>query len=1010
MEGIKLIPSRVGLAHPHTFDERKNSISANKANLIILNTSNTHFTVQPLKTSPNPTPSMYSPQSELKWMEFWTKNKTFEKSVESRPASKPYIFYDGPPFATGLPHYGHILGLTIKDLFPRYYTMKGFRVERKWGWDCHGLPIENIVEKKLGFKGKKQIEEMGIGKFNETCRAQVMEYVQEWGKTVSRMGKWIEFDNAYKTMDNSYMETVWWIFQKMYKDGLIYEGKKILMYCPHCQTPLAKAEIQMDNSYKNVSEPAVFVKFKSKKMSDTYFLAWTTTPWTLIGNAALAVNEKLDYVKIKQGNEYYILARERVFIIKEKFEIVETFKGEKLLKEDYSPLYHVDSPKKGNYIVAGGDGVSSEEGTGIVHIASYGEFDYELIKKYDLPLHTHVKGDGIIQDGHHDWKGTWFKKADPLIIKDLIDRNLLYRQENHTHSYPFCYRCDTPLFYNPVNSWFVRIQSIKEKLLKQNTEINWVPDAEGKARFVNILETAPDWTISRNRYWATALPVWKCTKCTEMKILGSVKELQTHAIEKDKVPNHVDLHKHIVDEIHLKCTCGGTMNRIPEVIDCWFESGAMPYAAKHYPFENEKEFSKMFPADFVSEYVAQVRAWFYYMHVLGVALFGHAPFKHIVVSGNILAADGSKMSKSKKNFTDPNLIFDKYGADALRFYLMQSPLAQAQDINFKDDGVQEIYRKVILLLANTLSFYEMYANGNPHVNDPHSKNVLDEWIVTRLHQTVADVTKSLDAYDTINACKPIASFVDDLSTWYLRRSRDRFKGDDEQDKQDATRTLAFVLHQLSKIMAPITPFIAEEVHQSLRKNIPTLKESVHLEEWPAYDSKKAQDTQPIQNMSFLREAVRLGMEQRDSLKLPVRQPLAKATLYGHIMDERYVQIFIDEMNVKQVLSKEQMKDGQPSVELDTNLTKELLGEGMARELMRVLQDLRKQAKLNPENTITAYVETDTNTKEMLQPHGKEIAEKVRAKTLVFGPVPGNVSQQTECRIKDAQAKIGIALP
>jgi isoleucyl-tRNA synthetase len=947
---------------------------------------------------------MYSPQNELKWLAFWKQNKTFEKSVEARPKTKQYVFYDGPPFATGTPHQGHILGLTIKDVFPRYHTMLGKRVERKWGWDCHGLPIENIVEKKLGLKNKKQIEEMGVGKFNQSCRAQVLEYAHEWGKTVDRMGKWIEFENAYQTMDQSYMETVWWGFKKLYDEGHVYEGKKILMYCPRCQTPLAKAEIQMDNSYKNVTETALTVKFKLKKMENTFALAWTTTPWTLIGNAALALNEKLEYVKIKIGNEIYILAKSRLNEIKEKYESVETFSGKKIVGMEYEPLYKIDSPKKAHYIVDGGDEVSSEEGTGIVHIAAYGEFDYELIKKNDLPLFTHVGDDGMIRGGHADWHGMWFKKADPLVSKELEQRNLVYKKEPHTHSYPFCYRCETPLFYNPVDSWFVRIQNVKNKLLERNNEIKWVPEGEGKSRFVNILETAPDWTVSRNRYWATALPVWKCTQCAEMKIIGSVKELQQHAME--KVPADVDLHKHVVDNIHLKCVCGSTMNRIPEVIDCWFESGAMPYASKHYPFENEKEFAHYFPADFVSEYVAQVRAWFYYMHVLGVALFDKAPFKNVVVSGNILAGDGGKMSKSKGNSTDPSLLFEKFGADAVRFYLMNSPVTQAQDVNFKDDGVQEVYRKVILLLANTLSFYEMYANDNSHVENPHSQNILDQWIVIRLNQTIEQTTTALNEYSTVNACRALASMIDDLSTWYLRRSRERFKGDDAPDKANAIRTLAHVLNRLSTIMAPITPFISEEIHQTLRKNNAQLKESVHLEDWPTIDS-KLMDMLPIQNMAFLRNAVRLTMEQRDKLKIPVRQPLNEAT--GSIdIPKEYLAMYKDEVNVKSYKFAGGPIDGKQGIELDTTLTPELIAEGAAREFSRAIQELRKQAKLNPTQEVDVFVEFSPALQKMLHPHLTEIQNKVRARSIKWEKPSQNQSAQIEVTIKDEKATLSLS--
>ncbi|MFH0970813.1 MAG: isoleucine--tRNA ligase [Candidatus Diapherotrites archaeon] len=951
---------------------------------------------------------MYSPKEEEKWIAFWKTNQLFEKSVKNRSEKKSYIFYDGPPFATGLPHHGHILGLTIKDVFPRYYTMKGFRVERKWGWDCHGLPIENIVEKKQGLKNKRQIDEMGIEKFNHACQKQVLEYAHEWGKTVERMGKWIEFNDAYKTMDQSYMETVWWIFKKLYEEGHIYEGKKILMYCPRCQTPLAKAEIQMDNSYRDVKEPAVTVKFKIKGEKNTYFLAWTTTPWTLIGNAALAVNEKRSYSKIRAGNETYILGKERLSEIKEKYEIIEHFRGEKILGMEYEPLYHLDTNKKGHYIVAGGDGVTAEDGTGIVHVASYGEFDFDLITKYDLPLFTHIGRDGTLHGGHEEWKGMWFKKADPLIIQDLEKRKLVYKKEEHTHSYPFCYRCETPLFYNPINSWFVRIQNVKEKLIQCNKEITWIPEGEGKLRFMNILETAPDWTISRNRYWATAIPVWKCTHCREMKIMGSVRELQENAIE--KVPNTIDLHRHVIDNIHLKCTCGKTMQRIPEVIDCWFESGSMPYAAKHYPFENKEWFTHHFPSDFVSEYVGQVRAWFYYMHVLGVLLFQKAPFKNVIVSGNILASDGSKMAKSRNNYTDPALLFEKYGADSLRYYLMQSPVTQAVDINFKDEGVQEVYRKIILLLANTLSFYEMYAQQNNNVTNPHSPHVLDQWIIARLHETINHATKAMNAYDMINTTRVIGELISDLSTWYLRRSRERLKGNDAQDKQNSVRTLGYVLHSLSKIMAPITPFIAEEIHQSLRKNCNELKESVHLEDWPASNEKEV-DMNLIQKMVFVREAVSLALEQREREKIPVRQPLAKATIYGIELNTEshpwIIDIFKEEVNVKKVEFIKEPKNGQKMAELDTRITGELLAEGAAREFTRVVQDLRKNAKLNPEDEVQVFIQTEKTLEKMLTPHLTEIKEKVRANNITFAQPKSQTKKDTSIKIKENDAHVWI---
>ncbi|MDP2666189.1 MAG: isoleucine--tRNA ligase [Candidatus Diapherotrites archaeon] len=945
---------------------------------------------------------MYSPKNEEKWLDFWEEGKIFEKSVKQRSPEKPYIFYDGPPFATGLPHHGHILGLTIKDLYPRYFTMKGYRVERQWGWDCHGLPVETKVEELKGIKNKKQIEEMGVTAFNAACAEQVLEFAHEWGKTVRRMGKWIDFENAYKTMDPSYMESVWWVFKELYDKGHIYEGKKILMYCPRCQTPLAKAEIAMDHSYKNITEPAAYVKFPLKGEENIYLLAWTTTPWTLIGNAALAVNPEMIYVKVQQGKDTLILAQALLKVLTGDYTKMAEFKGKELLGKKYNPLYHLDSEKEGHYVVDGGENVSAEEGTGIVHIASYGEFDYELITKYDLPLFTHVQENGTLHGGHADWHGLWFKKADPLILKELTERGLVYKQEPHSHTYPFCYRCETPLFYRPMDSWFVRIQASKERILARAETIQWHPQEIAKTRYSYIVETMPDWNISRNRYWATAIPVWKCSSCGEMKVIGSIAELEKYAIE--PLPKDIDLHKHVVDTIHLLCVCGKNMSRIPEVLDCWFESGAMPYAARHYPFENKENLSTFFPAEFVSEYVAQIRAWFNYMHVLGVLLLDHAPFKHAVVSGNILASDGSKMSKSKKNFTDPFTIFDTYGADALRFYLMQSPVTQAQDIHFKDEGVQEVYRKVILPAANTLDFYRMYAAQKTKLENPHSPHILDKWIIARLHQTLSRVTEGLDGYDTITPCQALSSFISDLSTWYLRRSRERVKGTNDQDKMDAIRTLAYVLHQLSHLLAPITPFLAEEIFQTLKKMHPGMKESVHLEDWPRADEKMI-DPIILQNMDACREAVRLALDQRERHKIPIRQPLSKATLYGITLNDAMSSIFKDELHVKEVSFAEAGKDGV-RVELDTTLTPTLLAEGAARELMRAIQDLRKKANMQPQEEVEVFLESSPQFQKMISPHSEEVKAKVRARTITYSKAT-NPLQETNIIIKEEPLTIQL---
>ena len=918
---------------------------------------------------------MYDHKSvEEKWVKFWEENKTFEQSVEQRPKEKQFVFYDGPPFATGLPHYGHILGQTSKDVFPRFWTMRGYRCERKWGWDCHGLPIENIAEKALGLKEKKDIEKMGVAKFNEFCRSKVLEFVSEWKKTVTRMGKWIDFDHSWKTMDNSYMETIWHLLKKLYEEKYIYEGKKVLMYCPQCETPLANAEIQMDNSYRDVTEKSVTVKFKLKDEENTYLLAWTTTPWTLIGNVALAVNEDLVYAKVKLDGEFVILAKDLVKeIMKDKGEIVETYKGQELIGKEYEVLYHQPSEKKGHYIINGGVSVSASEGTGIVHMAVYGEFDYEMIKKYDLPVIQHISDQGKVLSGPEIFKGLWFKDADKKVIEDLEKRQLLFFSESHTHSYPFCYRCDTPLFYNAIDSWFMDIQRIKKNMLEQNKKINWYPGHLKDGRFKNVLETAPDWNISRNRFWATALPMWRCTaeQCDHLEVIGSIKELQEKAIE--EVPDDIDLHKHVMDNIHLKCSkCSTQMNRIPEVLDCWFEAGAMPYAAKHYPFENEGWMKHNFPADFISEYVGQVRTWFYYMHVLGVLVFDKAPFKHVVVTGNILAEDGKKMSKSKGNFTAPELVMDKYGADALRWYLMQSQLMKAEDISFKEATLNEMYRKVIMMLNNVKNFYVLFGKDNKTL-DIQPKNILDVWIVSRLNSMIDEVTESMEAYDTITTCASIQSFIDELSTWYVRRSRDRFKSSNPEEKQAAVQTLAHVLYNVTKVMAPIAPFITEEVYATFKEQCKDLPNSVHLDSWPEVEETKINKNVEAQ-MQRAREVVSKVLEAREKAKIPVRQPLGKVTVTKTMLEEQYLAVIRDEVNVKEVI----LQEGEEfAAELDTTITPDLELEGLYREISRKVQALRKKAGLQPDARITLTIGSET----AFEPFYEELQEKVGAKSL-----------------------------
>ncbi|MHA1885032.1 MAG: class I tRNA ligase family protein, partial [Promethearchaeota archaeon] len=764
-------------------------------------------------------------------------------------------------------------------------------------------------------------------------------------------------------------------------EGHVYRGKKVLYYCPRCETPLSNYEIAMDNSYKDVTEQSITVRFKLKEDPGTSLLAWTTTPWTLIGNVALAVNGKNDYVKIKIGNEFLILIKTRLGIVTEDFDIIREFKGKELINKQYEPLYQLspDANEKAYIVIDGGDEVLSDEGTGIIHLAIYGEFDYEMIKQYDLPIIQHIDEHGMLSKGPRDWIGLWFKDVDSEVLEDLSKRELLYLSENYTHSYPFCYRCDTPLLYNALDAWFVNIQKIKPLLLKTNEDIKWYPKEVSK-RYQNILQTAPDWCISRNRFWATAMPIWECQGCKNVKVIGSIKELQEIAVE--EVPDNLDLHKHIVDEIHINCPrCGKVMSRVPEVFDCWLESGSMPFASKHYPFENVEWFKSNFPSDFVSEYIAQVRAWFYYMHVISILLFRDIPFRNVVVNGTILAEDGTKMSKSKRNFPDPNLIIDKYGADALRIYLLSSQLMRAQDLNFKEEIVKQVYRRFNLLIINVLKFYSMIEIDNFKEDLDVSGNILDKWIISSLNVLIRDVTKRLDDYDTAETSRLFFSFIEDLSTWYIKNSRDRFKSEIRHEKVCAMKTLSLVLTNLSKLLAPITPFISEMIYLKLKeKNIVHL-ESVHLESWPEFDETLTDPN--IQNqMNLTREVVRKSLELRESFKIPIRQVLQKITIRGINLNKEYFDVIAGAINVKEVI----LKTGEEtdfSVELDTYITSDLRLEGIARNIIRHLNNYRKKLKLSPKNRINLYIETkNSEILDAIEKYEERIKRLVQADKMI----------------------------
>ncbi len=953
-------------------------------------------------------------------LKFWNESRIFEKSLEQTKDGEPYIFYDGPPFATGLPHYGSILPSVIKDAIPRYQTMKGRYVRRRWGWDCHGLPIENIVEKKLNISGKKQIEELGVDKFNEECRQSVLRYAEEWGKTVNRIARWVDFDNSYKTMDTSYQESVWWALKQIWEKGLIYEDRKVLLYCSRCETPISNFEVAMDNSYRDVTEPSVYSKFKMLKgqriVNDltndrTYALAWTTTPWTLPANGSLNVGPGIIYVLIEhESGERYILAKERLSIIEGSYEVVSEFPARALENLRYEPPYPgvvPDNGKAHRFYVE--DFVTVEDGTGIVHSAvMYGEEDFLAAKRVGLPQVVTLdhKGHYLQEDRIPEFlRGVFFKSAEKKILNDLEQKGLVLKIENYTHSYPHCYRCATPLFYNALPAWFINIQKIKPELIANNESINWYPEHLKYGRFRSGLENAPDWNISRNRFWATALPFWKCEnkECKNVTCIGSVLDLLAKSInfaevypefvvrpfmgsqanEADKLAHYtsielesLDLHRPYIDRIKLKCDkCSSEMSRVPEVVDCWVESGSMPFAELHAPFENQELFEKRFPADFVVEYIPQTRAWFYVMHVISTILFGEAPFKNVVTTGTILAEDGTKMSKSKNNYPDPNMVIEKYGADALRFYLLTAPVVAGEDLNFSEKGVSDTSRKVNALVYNVWSFFRLYTLEKFSGELPKIENILDAWIVAKLIDLQKQVTQEMDVYNTARAGKAMVEFVNDLSTWYVRRSRDRMKGNNEEAKA-ALKTLAFALAEFAKLLAPFMPFLAEFIFRDV-----TGKESVHLQSWPIVTA--SDNNQIISQMELVREIASLGLAARKEKSLPVRQPLA-----GFAFDftdaklelgSEYIQLILEELNVKKLDAGLTDKDTRPdsavmapgakfvkNFYLDINLTPELKQEGLARELDRQVQDLRKKSGLKVGDLVDLYYNTqDENLEDAL---------------------------------------------
>ncbi|MBI5005318.1 MAG: class I tRNA ligase family protein [Candidatus Lloydbacteria bacterium] len=1154
-------------------------------------------------------------EKEMEILRFWRERDIFQKSLEKNKEGEPFVFYDGPPFATGLPHYGHLLAGTIKDVIPRYQTMKGKYVRRQWGWDCHGLPIENLIEEELGLKNKKDIEALGVEKFNEAAKASVLRYDTDWKEIVPRMGRWVDMEKSYRTMDWQYTESIWWAFKRLYDKGLIYEGFKSMHICPRCETTLAISEVTQ--GYKDITDISVYVKFELDDEPGTFMLAWTTTPWTLPGNVALAVNSEIVYSLIAVGKERFVLAKSRLETVKEKYEVIREFKGGDLIDKTYKPIFDYYSkdeklPNRENgWKVYGADFVNTESGTGIVHIApAFGEDDMELGKKYDLPFIQHVGMDGRFKPEVMDFAGALVKpkenpqEADIMIIKNLAHRGLLFAKEKITHPYPHCWRCDTPLLNYAASSWFVGVTKFKEKLIEANKKIRFVPEHIRDGRFGKWLEGARDWAISRSRYWGAPIPVWKCEKCATIHVVGSLaditkakkprneyilirhgeaehnkenvlsgnpdtphhltkkgiqevretaeklkglsaqagkkidfiftspfvrtketadilaetlgvsgvriivdnrlRELVTGDLDgksvsvyhsyfsspeekfykptphgetlldmkrrvmdflsdidasyegktvlvvtheypswmlaagargadikeavamKEKVGedfietggsialsfvpfphNHnyeLDLHRPYIDEIVFECSdaqrgrnfdrerrseCGGMMRRVPEVFDCWFESGSMPYAQFHYLGNDAtaegKLFRANFPADFIAEGLDQTRGWFYNMLVLSIGLFGESAYRNVIVNGLILAEDGQKMSKRLKNYPDPAHIIDTYGADALRYYLLASPVVRGETLFFSEKGVDEVYKKIILRLENVLSFYELYQDGVSQMPKGESPHVLDRWILSRVSELGKQIEEALDAYELDRAVKPIGDFVDDLSTWYIRRSRDRFKEEGE-DKEFARKTTREALLSFSKIIAPILPFIAEDIYRRLGG----VKESVHLEAWPVFESQISNlKSQILPNMREIRRIVSLALDERMKAKIKVRQPIASLNLKSQISNlknnDELLQLVKDEVNVKEIIFS--ALGGEDSLEndvwLDTRITPELKQEGQAREFMRTIQDIRKKIGLSPSDVVALTIATDESGRAVIDAFAKEIQKTVRAESIVF---------------------------
>jgi len=1053
-------------------------------------------------------PKIVPAEREKKITKLWKKNKSFEKSIEKRREAQIYSFFDGPPFITGVPHYGTLLSSIAKDVVPRYWTMKGFRVDRRWGWDCHGLPAENLVEKRLGVKSKREIEEkVGIEKFVKECFKVTSQLSEEWEYYVDRVGRWVDFKNAYRTMDPDYMESIWWAFKELWNKGLVYQDTRISLYCPRCSTPLANFEVAMDNSYEEVEDTSVYVRFSLEdsakeflgipKEASTYFIAWTTTPWTLLANTALAVNPELEYVVIagktgkKDESYFYVLSQSAWKRIKGplkiKGRIIRKLKGAELLGLTYKRLIkenHVEAPasplrqsyneaslqggqaslheeaedeshkiaKEQGWKIVPGSYVTEQEGSGIVQLApAFGDDDYNTARAENLPIILNVDEEGKYASGKFRGRNVW--EANEDVIRFLERKGLLIGKEKTSHSYPFCHRCHTKLIYKIQPAWFVKISALKDKLISANEQINWHPEHLKHGRFFKGIETAPDWNISRDRYWGTAIPVWKCEQCEKEIAVGSYDELYQLSGQRLE-----DYHRPYVDNITFKCPdCESVCHRVPQVFDSWIESGSMPFAERHYPFKNQEDFNQKFPCDFVSEYIAQTRAWFYVMHVMAVAMFDKPAFKNVVTTGTIMGVDGRKMSKSLENFPDPKIVLEKYSADALRFYLMSSPIMEAENIDFSEEKMAEIQKGMLRAWWNSYYFFVTYAKldrWQPNIEAPFRfsnprsfkevwqkpKAIIDCWILSELHILIKEVNRLMDDYEIAKACRLFPPFIDRLSNWYIRRSRKRFwKSENDEDKNEAYQTLYEVLSKLNRVAAPFLPFLTEEIYQNINVfasnndsgsepgHESLNQESVHHTNFPGPNAMLI-DEELNKSMDRVRQIVTLGLSCRSQKGVKVRQPLR--TLYvsrRESISEELWNLVREEVNVKEIREVADLKEKieknklgkklvgvtgwtsgeghgeEEAVALDPTIDKELALEGEMRELVRQIQEARKKAGFNIEDRIIlGYV----GKEELFNRFGYQISGEVLAKKIFNKKLK---KKEASFEIKLGKEKVAITM-